>query len=63
MLKIHVSPCQSCGSIRMMVDPPGGTDKSTEEPMPMVTEVTGDYPESPKIVKFRSAKIYVNFWI
>ena len=22
-----------------------------------------EYPESPKIVKFRSAKIYVNFWI
>ena len=38
----NVSPYQSCGSIKMMVCPPGGTDKSAEEPMPMVTEVTWD---------------------
>ena len=28
-----------------------------------VTGSRGNHPESPKIVKFRSAKIYVNFWI
>ena len=35
----------------MMVEPPGGTDKSTEEPMPMVTGVSrqGDTKLEPKL--------------